>query len=484
MFPAHAERRLLRILATGLTVAIITWIAYHMQAKAFIVGFLYLLLVLPVAFLWGFLEATVASILAIGCLDYFFTQPLFHFYMSDPQDWVALIAFEAVVLIVSRLASRLRDQAVETAVHEASVDRLYTMSRELFLIDRGEPMGAQLVRLIAEVFDASAVALWTAHEARLDAAGTQKIPEDEVRAAYLSESREDDPIQGKFNRVLWLGSRTVGALCMVSGNEAKIDARTADAVASLAAIAIERQRAFLAESSAEASRQSERLRSAILDGLAHAFKTPLSVIQTASSGLLQIKQSREVEEELIAAIQIEVQHLSDLTTQALLTAELEHKQLKVRREKISIKSFLHMDWSRFAQGLQDHLLEIEEGVAGASVWADPRLLQLAFSQFIDNASKYAEPLSSIALRVDVTDSQTIFSVHNFGSYIRPEERERIFQRFYRAPESRYRAPGTGIGLTVARQIAEAHRGHVWMESDQQTGTTFYLGLPHITREGR
>src|ERR1700722_10880813 len=199
---------------------------------------------------------------------------------------------------------------------------------------------------------------------------------------------------------------------MISGQGGRIDPRTADAIASLAAIALERQRAFMIESSAEASRQSERLRSAVLDGLAHAFKTPLAVIQTASSGLLQIERSRDVEEELIAAIQTEVQHLTDLTTQALFTAGLDDKQLKVRREKILLKPFLSMDWSRFAQGLQNHPLEIEAGATGCAVWADPQLLQLALSQFIDNASKYAEPASPIALRVKITDSQTVFCVHN------------------------------------------------------------------------
>jgi two-component system, OmpR family, sensor histidine kinase KdpD len=484
MFSANAIRLLLRMLVSALMVTAITWIAFGLHAKAFIAGFLYLLLVLPIAFQWGFLEATIASIMAAACLDYFFTQPLFHFYMSDPQDCVALGVFEAVVLIVSRLASRLRQHAVDTAAHEASVDRLYTISRELLLIDRGEPMGAQFTRLIAEVFNAPAVALWSAHEARLDAAGTQQIPENEVREAYLRESREDDPVQGKFTRTLWLGSRTVGALCIVSGNEGRIDARIADAIASLAAISLERQRAFLEESSAEASRQSERLRSAVLDGLAHAFKTPLAVIQTASSGLLQIGHSRDIEEELVAAIQTEIQHLTDLTTQALLTAELEDRQLKVRQEQIDLELFLHADWSRFAHGLQDHPLEIESGTTGYAVWADPKLLQLALSQFIDNASKYAEPATPISLRVEFTDCESVFSVHNFGSYISPEERIKIFQRFYRTPESRYRAPGTGIGLTVAKQIVEAHHGRVWLESDPQTGTTFYFGLPFITREGR
>jgi two-component system sensor histidine kinase KdpD len=471
------------MLASALLVAAITWLAYALHAKAFIAGFLYLLLVLPVAFLWGFLEATAASIMAVACLDYFFTQPLLHFYMSDPQDWVALSAFEAVVLIVSRLASRLRRQTMETVAHEASIDRLYAMSRELLLIDRGEPMGAQLARLIADVFDASAVALWSAHEARQDAAGTQQIPEGEVQAAFLRESHEDDLIQGKFTRTLWLGSRAVGALCIISGTGGRIDARTVDAIASLAAISLERQRAFLEECSAEASRQNERLRSAVLDGLAHAFKTPLAVIQTASSGLLQIGQSQEVEEELVTAIQTEVQHLTDLTTQALLTAELEDKQLKVRREQILLKPFLLTDWSRFALGLEDHPFEIEVGIPECTVFADPKLLQLALSQFIDNASKYAEPASRIRLQVEVNDSETVFSVHNFGSYIPLEERAKIFQRFYRTQDSRYRAPGTGIGLTVAKQIAEAHRGHVWLGSDPHAGTTFYLGLPHIIREG-
>jgi two-component system, OmpR family, sensor histidine kinase KdpD len=484
MFSANAVRRSLRMLASAFLVAAITGLAYGLHAKSFIAGFLYLLLILPIAFQWGFLEATVASIMAVVCLDYFFTQPLLHFYMSDPQDWVALSAFESVVLIVSRLASGLRLQAIETAAHEASVDRLYTMSRELLLIDRAEPMGAQLVRLIAEVFNASAVALWSAHEARLDEAGAQQIPKGEVRAACLRESCEDDLIHGKFTRTLWLGSRAVGALCIIGGTGCRLDARTVDAIASLAAISLERQRAFLEESNAEASRQNERLRSAVLDGLAHAFKTPLAVIQAASSGLLQIEASRQLEDELIAAIQTEVQHLSDLTTQALLTAEVEDKQLKMRPEQILVKSFLQADWSRFAQGLQDHPIEIDAGVNGCEVWADPKLLQLAFSQFIDNAAKYAHPASPITLKVEIANSETVFSVHNFGSYIPPKERAKIFQRFYRTPESRYRAPGTGIGLTVAKQIAEAHRGHVWLESDPQAGTTFYLGLPHITREDR
>ena len=463
-------------------VAAITWIAYELNAKAFIAGFLYLLLVLPVAFLWGFLEATIASIMAVACLDYFFTQPLLNFYMSDPQDLFALAAFETVVLFISRLASRLRQQALETAAHQASADRLYSMSRELLFIDRGQPVGEQLARLIVDIFDAAAVGIWNAHTAKLDVAGRLPISEDDIRQAHQSGEPQDDRTSGKFTRTLSLGSRTLGTLCLVDDSGDRIDARSADAIASLTAIALERDRSFLAESSAEASRQTEQLRSAVLDGLAHAFKTPLATIQAASSGLLEIKRLGEVEEELVATIQTETQHLTDLTTQALQTARLDDKLLKVKKERIFVSRFLRADWSRLVHGLEDHKLEIEAKDPTNVVWADPRLLQMALSQFLDNASKYAEPASPIQLKVSITDSETVFSVHNRGSYIFPEEGERIFQRFYRSPDSRYRAPGTGIGLTVARQIAEAHLGHVWMESEIESGTTFYLGLPHINRE--
>ena len=427
----------------------------------------------------------MASIMAIACLDFFFTQPLFTLYMSDPQDWVALATFEALVLAVSRLAGKLRQQTTEMAIQQANVDRLYRMSKELLLIDRGEAVASKLPALIVGVFSVDAVALWCEREKSVYAAGDRHIPEDEVRLVGPNEGREDDRLLGKYTRVLSQGAQMLGALCIVSGaGMGRIDWRTADAIASLASIALERERAFLAESSAEASRQSERLRSAVLDGLAHAYKTPLATIQAASSGLLEINRLDEVEKELASVIQVEAQHLADLTTQTLHTARLEVEHMKLRPEPVPLKSFLHADWSHFAQGLEDHALEIEADENDPTVWADPKLLRLAMALLIDNASKYSQRETTIQLRVRASGSETVVSVHNFGSYISPNEREMIFERFYRSPESSDHAPGTGIGLTVSRQIAEAHGGHIWVESDLTTGTTFHLCLPSYKGELR
>jgi two-component system, OmpR family, sensor histidine kinase KdpD len=477
-------KRLWRALATAPIVTVVTVVAYGCHAKAFVAGFLYLLPIMLIAFGWGIFEASVASVLAVGCLDYFFTEPLFHFYMSDPQDWVALTSFEAIVLIVSRFAERLKHHATETNDQRERIEKLYLMSRDILLMDRRKEIGAQLVNLIVDLFQLDGIALWDAREAQLSTAGNHEISADEVRATYLHEYYENDFAHGVFKRVLMIGTRPIGALCLASAaGDGRVDSRSVDAIASLSAIALERAHSFMAESSAEAAKWSEQLRSTVLDGLAHAFKTPLATIQTASSGLLEISSLERAQQELVSLINQEAIHLANLTTQVLQTAKLDEKQLKVDYQEVILEPFLDLCREENRLDLAEHALNVSVGnLAGRHIWADARLLQMALAQLLDNASKYASVSSPITLRVVATDAETVFSVHNEGSYIAPAERPRVFKRFYRSPGSEYRAPGTGIGLSVAKRIAEAHRGRVWIESDPETGTTFFLTLPHLCKE--
>jgi two-component system sensor histidine kinase KdpD len=81
-------------------------------------------------------------------------------------------------------------------------------------------------------------------------------------------------------------------------------------------------------------------------------------------------------------------------------------------------------------------------------------------------------------------SEVVISVHNVGSTIGIGDRERIFDRFYRAPDVRDSVPGTGIGLSIVRKAAEAHQGHVWVISDNKEGTTFFVSLPADVRRNQ
>jgi two-component system, OmpR family, sensor histidine kinase KdpD len=477
-------QRTARVVATIPVIGAVTLFAYSAHAKALTAGFIYLLPIMVIAFRWGFIEAAIASVIAAGCLDYFFTQPLFTFYEQDPQDWVALGFFEALALLTSHFANHLERKVKEAQQQRARAERLYRMSRDILLMHRRRGVGAQLVQLIAETFDVDAVALWDAEELRADKIGSVCIADDELRAVYCSELSENDPIAGRFARTLRVGKRVVGALLVVCGErDGFMDAPSMDTIASLSAITLDRAHSFLAERNAEAAKRSEQLRSTVLDGLAHAFKTPLAVIQSASSGLLEISRLGESERELLSLIDQEADYLCSLTTQLLHTAKLHQGQVIVKREEVSLEQVFRLCREQYTRILVNHPLRLVDLTANACIWADVHLLQLMFLQLLDNASKYSDPASPITLSGRLDNLEVVFAVHNQGSFVEPEERNRVFEMFYRAPGSQFKVSGTGVGLSVARRIVEAHGGRIWVESERGAGTTFFFSMPHVSKEG-
>jgi two-component system, OmpR family, sensor histidine kinase KdpD len=479
----HVIKRLLQTGAIVPVVPLLTGVIYLSRGKALTAGLIELVLVMLVAFRWGFLEAAVASVLAVGCLDYFYMAPIFSLYERNPQDWISSVLFVTIALTAGHFTDGIKRKALQTEKERTRLERLYQTSRDILMLDRREEVGAQLTRLIADTFHVNAVALWDAREVRMDKAGKDGVPDDEVRATYFHELSENDLASCKFKRVLRLGTRPVGAIYIAgSSRESPLDSRSVDAIASLSAIALERAHSFAAESNAEAAKRSEQFRSTVLDGLAHAFKTPLATIQSASSGLLEINRLEYPERELVSLIDEQATRLAKLTNQVLQTAELDQRQLEVDHERIRLDQLFRFCRAEATHTLTDHPLRIIDETSDSYVWADIRLLEMALLQFLDNASKYASPRSPVTLRVTTTDTEVVFSVQNEGSFIAPEERLRIFQRFYRSPGTQHKAPGTGIGLSVAKRIAEAHTGRVWAESDSKTSTSFFFALPRIRKE--
>jgi two-component system sensor histidine kinase KdpD len=112
---------------------------------------------------------------------------------------------------------------------------------------------------------------------------------------------------------------------------------------------------------------------------------------------------------------------------------------------------------------------------------DRQLVGTILAQYIDNAHKYSTPGSQIQIAARRSHGEVLISVHNFGSMIPIEDREVVFERFYRSPVHREATAGTGIGLSIVKKAAEAHHGHVWVISEEKEGTTFFLSIPAGTR---
>jgi two-component system, OmpR family, sensor histidine kinase KdpD len=458
-------------------IAILTFAGYVLHFNPAPVGFLFLLIVVCEAIVCGFWQASIVSVLACACLDYFFYPPVLHFTVNDPQDWVALGAFEISALLVSRLSSREQLNSREVELQRKAMEQLYELSRSTLLINLHQPPGPQLTHLIQRIFEAEAVAIFDGNSGKTDLAGPwSKDEQDLARECYLQQVDDEDKATATSRRVLRAGADSIGALA-IRGN---LGTLVTNALASLTAVTLERCVSFQKESEIESANKGERLRAAVLDSLAHAVKTPLTAIQAASEGLNEVGKLNRAQSELVTLIDDELNQLSLLSTRLLQTAKLEADEVKVARDEIVVQELVSGVLQEQIERMTNHPIEVAIADHTLKVRGDRDLLSMALVQYLDNAAKYSFAGSEVKVAAWESHSEVMISVHNFGPPIPLSEREQIFQRFFRSEVTRHRAPGTGIGLSAVKMAVEAHQGHVWVISSANEGTTFFLSIPQET----
>jgi len=461
-------------------IAAVTFVAYRLKFPLATVGFVYLLIVVIASLIYGIWQATLVSLVAVSCLNYFFIPPVLSFSVADPRDWAALVSFQVCALFVSRLSSREQRNARDANQQRIHMGKLYELSRGILLFDLHNPPGPQLVHRIRRIFLADDVAIFDANLARLDHEGRWTPEEQQVaKTTYFVDKNEDDREVRTTRRVIRGGSNSLGAMAI----RGDVDPLIADAIASLAAIAFERYRSYEKEASAESAKQAEQLRVAVLDALAHAFKTPLTVIRTASCGLLEMGTLDKAESELAALIDEESVNLNQLCTQLLQTAKLETASVTLHTEPVIVSKLVNEVVADLANTLKGHPVELSIEEQVAPLQGDRVLLELILTQYLDNAAKYSAPETPIDINVRETNSELMLSVRNRGSVIQIQDRERVFERFYRSSDAKDRAPGAGLGLSIVKKAAEAHHGHVWVISSESEGTTFFLSMPKLQAGG-
>jgi two-component system sensor histidine kinase KdpD len=361
----------------------------------------------------------------------------------------------------------------------AEMRNLYELTRCTLQMNLGVKPGQQLAERLQKLFALDAVAIFDADLQEVYQAGKWSIdPGEMAQNIYHFETSDDDPHTGIGRRVVRLGTVPVGSL-MVRGDLSPL---TSSAVAAIIAITFDRYRATANETRIEAERDAERMRGTVLDSLAHAYKTPLTAIRAASSGLAEMGRLSPAQAELVALIDEQASLLNELTTRLLTTARLEAAETEAS------ELALHMESVSAASLFEEVIAGLGERSAGANIRvevspddlvfsADRRLMSMLLTQYVDNACKYSDAGSLISLRAEHSVNEALLSVHSFGAVIPPADRERIFDRYYRSSASATRAAGTGIGLSIAKRAVLAHGGSVWVASDETEGTTFFAAIP-------
>ena len=245
---------------------------------------------------------------------------------------------------------------------------------------------------------------------------------------------------------------------------------------------LELQSAFEKASRAEAFRQSEKLKSALLDAVTHDLKTPLTSIKASVTMLIEEQErdaihvtlERESRNELLEVINEETDRLNSFVESMVEMARLEAGETLSRKKRTTVEEIIANSLQRAARFKTTHnfTVEIEENLPPLSV--DSKAISEVFYNLLDNAVKYSPRASEIEISARRgAEDRILFAVEDEGGGIAPEMREKVFQKFYRGDDRN--AKGFGMGLAIVRAIVEAHNGKIWIE-DGRKGSRFVFNL--------
>ena len=435
-----------------------------------------LVVVLAAATRWGLLESIFTSAAGVLVFNYYFLPPVGTFTIADPENWVALAAFLATAVTASKLSDDARRRAQEAQAGRNQMARLYELSRELLMEDGADSV-AQSVLRASQILGLASLAFYDAESRSLfgnlpDPART--LPALEHAAATGTGSFAPElaifPVK--------MGTRTIGSLALAAPDlETRINPSLGESVANL--LAINHQRAIAREraTAAEAARRNEEFKAALLDGLAHDLKTPLTAIRTCVTSLISIPNApEEVTHELLGIIDQGSLRLQTSITEAIELARIESRELRLEKACTPVHQVIG---DAFAILGEDGASRCSASLTSPelAVFADPGLLRRALSQVLENACKYSPADSPIVVEVADGGSSTTIAVLDRGSGIHPAELDRIFDKFYRARAVRSKIDGTGMGLAIAKGIIEAHGGKIRAENRQGGGAVVSITLP-------
>ncbi len=455
-------------------VGVITTVDFRLHVNHTTVALMLLVAVLLASAYWGLRYAVVLAVTATAVFNFFFLPPVGTFTIADPQNWVALFAFLVTALVASNLAERARREAEGAKQRRRDVERLYGLSQRLLASENVLELLNALPFYVQETFSVGSVAVMatdhpTVYRSSLNAAFDETV----LRSTLL---RGEPITQAGVSYVpLRLGMRTVGALA-VTGDELSREAL--DALGGLAGLAIERARALEALSKHRAEQEHERLRSALLDSVTHEFRTPLTAIKASVTTLLSgAHLDDQGRRELMAVIDEETDRLNRLVGEAAEMAQLDAGMFKLDLQPHAIEDALRPAMDDAKASLEKHPVEVVVAPDSPKVRIDVQRIREVLMHLLENAGKYSDPGVPIKVTSAVKGDRLLISIADRGPGIDSFEQSLIFEKFYRGQNQRYTAPGTGMGLAIAKVIVEAHGGTIGVVSQLGSGSVFSFSLP-------
>lgn len=449
---------------------------------------LFLLAVVLVAARLGRGPAVLAAVGSVALFDFFFVPPLFSFAVSHSQYLASFTVMLAVSLIVGQLTAGLRVQAREADQREHTTRALYGLAKTL--------AGA---REPAEVAGALRAFLQTYVGARMwlllpdEGDGLQQAGEAQgafgeldgytARMAYdgghvIESGASEVPGQRRHYLPLAGASRPRGVLVVSLPAVARAgDLPLVEAVASLAATAVERLHFVAAAQAAQLEAVSERLRSSILSALSHDVRTPLTALYGLADTLMLTRPALSGEaRETARAIRDQALRVNGMVANLLDMARLQAGKVVLRNEWQSVEEVVGASLKSLGAALAGHPVRTSGLGDLPLVQCDAVLMERVFCNLFENAAKYSPPGDPVTVTARAGSEVMEIRVGSGGPGFPPDRLEQVFELFERG-SSEAAVPGVGLGLAICRSIVEAHGGTIRAFNPPGGGGCVALQLP-------
>jgi two-component system sensor histidine kinase KdpD len=492
-YSGHILRWFLATAAAIFTTFLLAWLG----ANSTTAGMVFLVLVV-----WSASQAGIALSLYMAALcalffDYFFLPPVHTFRLVGAQAWVEMISFALGCVVVSRLAERARTQALRAEQRQVDVERLYALSQEMMLFEDADKLIRDLPGLIARIFALDGVILYVCEQDRFYSSTGDAPASIRAHMQAVTEGLSPTlvPLAGYHSTSLMLGLRSVGALAW---RPESLSREVSAAISAQVSIAAARSIATETTARVEATRESERLRTALIDSLTHELRTPLTSIRAASTTLVESEGLDEAARlDMARIIDEEAARLDLLIGEAVEMAEIDANVVKVKLSPQNPRALLDQAVEESRKALAAHKVSIAveeenhlgsnesasgESVSGESVWIDPHLLGRVLRHLLENVAGYTPPGSRVTLNCKRTGDRLEFCVQDNGPGIDARDLPLIFEKFYRGKHRAGQRKGSGMGLAIARAILIAHGGGIEASNVPGGGARFRFWVPLIERE--
>jgi two-component system sensor histidine kinase KdpD len=461
-----------------LSVAGITLVGYRwLHLNPTTIALAFLLGILGISASWGLRQAIFMSVLATLAFDYFFLPPIGTFTIADPQNWIALFAFLVTAVAVGELSERARRGARSAVERRQELERLYAFSQLLLSSDSPAELLNLIPRYIVDSFAirSAAISLSSRNDVYRSGPTIDGLESRDLQLICVRGEPRFDAVHQLAFMPLRMGMRVVG--CMgVSGSH--LSRQTLEAIGSLVAISIERAGAVEKLSRAEAARESEQLRSVLLDSVTHEFRTPLTAIKASVTSLLgSSNHSPEERQELLTIINEESDRLNRLIGEAAEMAQLDANKVEFRFASAPIGNVVEEALDELKQLLVQHPVDVRIPACLPNARMDSAHIKEVMVHLIENAAKYSPAGAPIRITGEAKDQTLNISIADRGPGIDDFEQSLVFEKFYRGRNQRVQVHGTGMGLAICKAIVQAHGGHLGVTSQLGHGSVFYFSLP-------